>query len=103
MENQIYESTVLVNPKWFLGFRKNKPVKLSVKDNQLILGTLPPTVIPFQNIKSIKYNYWFDSAFKINLIDGRTYRIVWFSDDKTIRYSAMETGDVFNNLKRIIK
>lgn len=101
--NVIYENTVLINPKWFFGFRKSKPIKLEVKNKELILNTQPLITIPFLRIKSIKSNFWFSGAFKVNLTDGTVYKIVWASDDKTMHYSAMETADIFNNLKRIIK
>jgi len=101
--NVLYENTVLVNPKWFFGFRKSKPIKLEVRSKELILNTQPPITIPFLRIKSIKSNFWFSGAFTVNLNDGTIYKIVWASDNKSMHYSAMETADVFNNLKRIIK
>lgn len=101
--NVLYENTVLVNPKWFFRFRKSKPIKLEVRNKELILNTQPPVTIPFLRIKSIKSNFWFSDAFRVNLNDGTVYKIVWVSEDKNMRYSAMETADIFNNLKRIIK
>lgn len=102
-QNVLYENTVLVNLKWFFGFRKSQPIKLEVRNKELILNTQPLITIPFIRIKSIKSNFWFSSAFRVNLTDGTVYKIVWASDNKSMRYSAMETADIFNNLKRIIK
>jgi hypothetical protein len=101
-EKPLYENTVIINPGRFFAFRKNKIVKLLVdKNKNIILQTEPQIFIPFNQIRSIKFGWLFGAKIKITLAEGKVYSIIWGSGDKV--YSPMETADIFNNLKRIIK
>lgn len=102
----LYKNTVLVNPGKFFGFKKLRPIEIIVNSNkEIILETKPEIVIPFSNIKAIKYSFWFGGRIRIFLTGGEVYRLVWASSDSeaSFRYSPLETADVFNNLKRLIK
>ena len=101
-EKPLYENTVIINPKWFFSSRKNKLVKLLVdKNKNIIFQTEPQIFIPFNQIRNIKFNWLFSGKIKIISVDSKVYSIIWGSVDKT--YNPMETADIFNNLKRIIK
>lgn len=102
----LYENTVLVNPGKFFGFKKLKPITMIVtSDKGLVFETNPKIVIPFNTIKAIKYSFWFSGRIKIFITSGEIYKLVWASEGggASFKYSPLETADVFNNLKRIIK
>lgn len=96
-----YEANVILNPRWWFAFKKLKPIKMTVADEQIIFGTEPPLTIPFANILKINYSYLFHIAFRIHTRDGKTYKIAW-SPEKSGPYSPLETQVIYDNLKRII-
>ena len=96
-----YVANVIINPRWWFTFKKSKPIKMTVANEQIFFATEPSLVIPFSDITKINYNYFLHAALRIHTRDGKVYKIIW-SPEKSGPYSPLETQVVYDNLRRII-
>ncbi len=110
-KNVQYESTVLVNPPFWTGITHPDVYKLSLTDDEVIIGTKNPIIIPYKSIEDIKFNKYIGfsvsspllATIKITTDSQKEYRIAWSSFNESIPYSVFQTDQIFQALKSATK
>jgi len=97
----IYDTTILLNPKLSAQIVHPFPIKMAVTNEEVFIDSKPLTNISFKSIREIKIEKGYRQTFKIVLLDGRRYNIMWGPTNKALPYSFDNTLEICNVLNEI--
>ena len=99
----IYETTILFNPKWYQFFTSSKITRMTVDKNGITIFAEKTIKIPTSDIKELKFNAFINGSVKVICHSGKRYNFAWTPESKWAPRSVLETQNVYDNLKRILR